>query len=380
MSETMGRIIRRLRKERNLTQEELAEQLNTSAPAISKWENDTGMPDISQVVPIAKIFGVSTDVLFGTFGESDDDEAMKIIRRAQEQTYDDGRSTTKRLYEGYLTVQEGLKRYPNNIMLLVFSLERGLALAYPENDCYDAGHAKSIYEESVRQANIVISYGKNAADVLRAHMIMVMLHSAYGNVSQAAEHSYQFPCRADMTVNNMSAFIAHSEGDCARELESRKCDFVHLLEAMLDSMALSGQALYMCGRYADAITVYTAAFALIKTVFCDEKYIPPVHERDCGDMYALLAKAYIKSGDKSGALLWLEKMVNYDFETRARFTDGMQIRMPLLHQVPFISYYKNTVSRKGRMELLASKLNDGAFECLKDDEKFKSLINACRTS
>ncbi|MEA4831248.1 MAG: helix-turn-helix transcriptional regulator [Oscillospiraceae bacterium] len=84
MAETMGHIIRRLRKEQNLTQEELAEQLNISAPAISKWENDTGMPDISQVVPIAKIFGVSTDVLFGTFGESDDDEAMKIIYKAQE--------------------------------------------------------------------------------------------------------------------------------------------------------------------------------------------------------------------------------------------------------------------------------------------------------
>lgn len=35
----MGQIIKRLRKERNFTQEELAEQLNISAQAISKWEN-----------------------------------------------------------------------------------------------------------------------------------------------------------------------------------------------------------------------------------------------------------------------------------------------------------------------------------------------------
>ena len=47
MTETMGQIIKRLRKERNLTQEELAEQLNITAPAVSKWENDAGMPDIS---------------------------------------------------------------------------------------------------------------------------------------------------------------------------------------------------------------------------------------------------------------------------------------------------------------------------------------------
>ena len=62
MTETIGQVIRRLRKERNLTQEELAEQLNISAPAISKWENDTTMPDISQIVPLASIFEVSTDV------------------------------------------------------------------------------------------------------------------------------------------------------------------------------------------------------------------------------------------------------------------------------------------------------------------------------
>ena len=48
MKENMGQIIKRLRKERNLTQEELAEQLNISAQAISKWENGTSMPDISQ--------------------------------------------------------------------------------------------------------------------------------------------------------------------------------------------------------------------------------------------------------------------------------------------------------------------------------------------
>ncbi|MEA4831249.1 MAG: hypothetical protein VB118_01375 [Oscillospiraceae bacterium] len=285
------------------------------------------------------------------------------------------------MYEGYLTVQEGLKRYPNNILLLLFSLERSIALAYPENDCYDAEHAKNIaehakniYEESIRQANIVISYGKNAADILRAHMIMVILHSAYENASQAAEHSYQFPSRADMTVFNMSAFIAHSEHDYTREVENRQYDFVYHLESMLDNMALSGRALVMCGKYADAIMVYTSAFSLIKSVFGDEKYIPPVHERESGDMYVLIAKACIKSGDKSSAILYLKRMVNYDLETRVHFTDDIQVRMPLLHQVPFITYYKNATSRKGHLEILISKLQDSAFDCLKDDEKLKRLI------
>ena len=68
MKENIGQIIKRLRKEHNLTQEELAEQLNVSAPAVSKWENGTSLPDITQVVPLANLFGVPTDVLFGVYG------------------------------------------------------------------------------------------------------------------------------------------------------------------------------------------------------------------------------------------------------------------------------------------------------------------------
>ena len=81
MNESIGQIIKRLRKERNLTQEELAEQLNISAPAISKWENGTSMPDISQIVPLANLFGVPTDVLFGVYGT---DHAEEVEERLGE--------------------------------------------------------------------------------------------------------------------------------------------------------------------------------------------------------------------------------------------------------------------------------------------------------
>ena len=50
MAKIIGNIIRELRCSRNLTQEQLAENLNITAQAISKWENNIGMPDISQVV------------------------------------------------------------------------------------------------------------------------------------------------------------------------------------------------------------------------------------------------------------------------------------------------------------------------------------------
>ena len=61
ISMTIGEKIRELRKKNNITQEALAEALKISFQSVSKWENNTAMPDISMVVPIANFFGVTTD-------------------------------------------------------------------------------------------------------------------------------------------------------------------------------------------------------------------------------------------------------------------------------------------------------------------------------
>ncbi len=62
-TETLGARIARLRKEMKLTQDEIAERLNVSPQAVSKWENDQSCPDIMLLTEIADIFGITTDVL-----------------------------------------------------------------------------------------------------------------------------------------------------------------------------------------------------------------------------------------------------------------------------------------------------------------------------
>lgn len=61
----IGEIIRKLRKERHITQERLAEYLGISYQAVSKWENGTALPDIALIPALAHFFEVSTDELFG---------------------------------------------------------------------------------------------------------------------------------------------------------------------------------------------------------------------------------------------------------------------------------------------------------------------------
>lgn len=63
MNETIGNRISKNRREKGLTQEELAEKLGVSSQAVSKWENDQSCPDISLLPQLCKIFGISTDEL-----------------------------------------------------------------------------------------------------------------------------------------------------------------------------------------------------------------------------------------------------------------------------------------------------------------------------
>jgi len=367
----IGQTIKKLRKERNLTQEELAEQLNVTYQAVSKWENGTGMPDISQVIPLASVFGVSCDVLFGTFGTSDDEKARKIIEKAHSINSE---KPAKCVWD---ELQNGISQYPNNIILLMASLEYGISLAYPENDCHDAKHGMEIYRECIRQANLVIEYGKNITDVLRAHMIMVLFHSAYGDSEKAWEHANKFPERPDLTRYNMAGYISHAEKNYPAEAYFIQTDFSYHLTAIFDNIILLGEAYRRMGKYGDALKMFFSVFALMELVFGEEEIMPPVQNTDSGDVYALTAKTYIDMGDKEKALSWLEKMVDYDAGVRSRLKDYMYGHGKTLFKTPFlrdVKYYFS-YTRGHDKKMLLNKLNGAEFESLKNNDKFVALIN-----
>ena len=62
----IGSFLKELRKENELTQEQLADKLNVSNRSVSRWETAKGYPDISLLEPLAKVFGVSiTELISG---------------------------------------------------------------------------------------------------------------------------------------------------------------------------------------------------------------------------------------------------------------------------------------------------------------------------
>ena len=307
MTETIGKTIRRLRKERNFTQEELAEQLNISAQAVSKWENGTSMPDISQVVPLASVFGVTTDVLFGVEGTNAAEEAYRIVGEAEEIKRYGELSAYLAAYDHLL---EGLQKYPNNLILLNNCVGFGLSLCLPENGwLYAAERADEIAAETDRQAGLIITCSKNPSDVLRAHQVRLFLYSSRGEYGKAAEEANFFPERTDFTHHSNLARVEEARGDWEKVIRHLGIDNSYTIQALEDNLARLGKAYYSTGRYDQAVALYESWFRTMDAMFGEN--FPSFHDFDSGDCYLLLAQAYLAAGNKEKAMENIEKSVRY---------------------------------------------------------------------
>lgn len=78
--EKIANLIKTKRKEKGLTQEELANKLNVTEKAVSRWETKRGTPDISLLVPLSNELGVSlSELLNGKVNKNNDENIEKII-------------------------------------------------------------------------------------------------------------------------------------------------------------------------------------------------------------------------------------------------------------------------------------------------------------
>ena len=79
MNESIGNRISKYRKEKGLTQEELATKLGVSSQAVSKWENDASCPDISLLPQLCRTLGISSDELLT--GNSNEVKLVPVEQR-----------------------------------------------------------------------------------------------------------------------------------------------------------------------------------------------------------------------------------------------------------------------------------------------------------
>jgi transcriptional regulator with XRE-family HTH domain len=113
----IGETIKKLRREKDMTQEQLAEYLNISTQAVSKWETNMSLPDITLIPMLANIFDTSADILLGINITAKEKRIQDILFYADEYSKNGYYEKASEI------LREGLKEYPNsyNIMSCLMS-------------------------------------------------------------------------------------------------------------------------------------------------------------------------------------------------------------------------------------------------------------------
>lgn len=104
----MGETIRKYRKEKNLTQEEMARRLGVTPPAVNKWENGNSCPDIALLAPIARLLDISLDTLLEFRSNLTDEEITNIVNEI------DQLFRKNEFDEAYHKICNYLEEYPNS--------------------------------------------------------------------------------------------------------------------------------------------------------------------------------------------------------------------------------------------------------------------------
>ena len=108
----IGNTIKYLRREKGITQEDLAEVLGVSCQSVSRWENNTCYPDIELLPTIANFFGITVDNLLGVDDAAESEKVEKYLSDFQNAI------SRGDIDECIKIARAGVAEYPNNYKLL----------------------------------------------------------------------------------------------------------------------------------------------------------------------------------------------------------------------------------------------------------------------
>ncbi len=283
MKFTFGQMLREKRRELALSQAELAEKMGVSVQTVSRWETDNGMPDISQIVPLARLLGTTTDILLGM--EISEDEAVNdILEEGENIILSHGVSAlclgveNDAVYyeEAYKALLEYTKKYPYNSKLLLRCADYGkvylkncVRRQYPITE----EELSDLYKELKRMLTTVIDFGDNLSCKVGAKRYLAEVYAYMGNEREAyamareLPKKYKIPCQFGIA----KALDDHEKKRkyAKQRYENGVCEFTCNCMSLYESYTVLGKP-----QRDKAIEVLETALSFWKTVHgtVDEEY------------------------------------------------------------------------------------------------------------
>lgn len=182
---SFGSVIKQLRLQNDMTQERLAELLSISPQAVSRWEQNAGMPDISLLPALANLFDVTTDTLLEV------DVRQKEARIKEKLA--EARTFSKRGHwsEAIAVLRSALKTYPRAYSLL--HELAGTLFSSPQEIEYTEEEYRRIYEEAASMEETVIRESRDTELVNGAIATLCMLCGCLSTPERAEPYLNTLP-------------------------------------------------------------------------------------------------------------------------------------------------------------------------------------------
>lgn len=186
--ETIGKNIRKARRERDMTQDALAERLAVTESAVSQWESGKTVPDLLTIPALCAVLGVTSDWLLGVNEEKRREEIEAIENRAE------ALSVVGHKKESAEILREGLKKYPESERLLWL-------LMYDSDD----------QEEVIRIGERLLETSRDENFRQSAIQNLVYAYTDRGDVKRAEEVAMMLPAYP-LDRSNLFLYIRRKEG------------------------------------------------------------------------------------------------------------------------------------------------------------------------
>ena len=191
---SIGTTIKRLRRERGITQEQLAEYFGISTGAVSQWECDRTAPDITQLPQLANIFDVSADELLEIGGKKKEEVIQSFLRKYDEL------SNKGILIARFDLAKEMYRKYPNDYRVIEkYILELFNAPNYLDEPLGEEVHKDELF----KLCENVLEYCTTQKIRYTAMDILSVLYVNDGFVDKAKEIYEQFPESIYDTVSEL---------------------------------------------------------------------------------------------------------------------------------------------------------------------------------
>jgi len=186
MNMYIGENIKRLRREKNVTQEKLSEHLSISCQAISKWERGETYPDITLIIPIASYFGVSTDELLGVDHARNEQKILDCLAEY------DRLSNLGKDKEKCDFIRKAYKEFPNDFRIINKHISMLMYDPYIEE--YDRFQGLPTHiDETTRLCNRVVDECTEPNFRFEAMSFLIDIYEHQGNREKAIEMIEKFP-------------------------------------------------------------------------------------------------------------------------------------------------------------------------------------------